>query len=161
MMGMQHETRRLGNFLRADETRAVASAYPIAMSSKTWLRVATAGVVLVVIPMLVSALVLVDKKHFGWLADGWFLPAITICVILGALVLLVAAWNLPERKSWRGITLIVWSLIALTSPAFGWLFLLPWALLAATLPVVIVALVTAPAPSPMSPPAPHSDSHIH
>ena len=110
------------------------------MSAKTWLRVAVAGVVLVAIPMLLSALVILDKKHFGWMVDGWFLPAITVGVIVGALVLLVAAWNLPQRKTWRGIVLIVWALIALTSPAFGWLFLMPWAVLAVTLPVVIVAL---------------------
>jgi hypothetical protein len=38
---------------------------------------------------------------------------------------------------------MVWALIALTSPAFGFLFLLPWGFLAVTLPLVIVALVGA------------------
>jgi hypothetical protein len=38
---------------------------------------------------------------------------------------------------------MVWALIALTSPAFGYLFLLPWGVLLVALPAVIAALVTA------------------
>jgi hypothetical protein len=111
------------------------------MSDKTWLRVATAGVVLVVIPMILSVLVIADKKHFGWMVGSAFLAVTGGGVILGGLLLLVAAIRLPQRKTWRGITLIVWALIAITSPLFGWLFLLPWGVLALLLPVVIVALV--------------------
>jgi hypothetical protein len=48
---------------------------------------------------------------------------------------------LPVRKSWRGIALIVWGLVAATSPAFGLMFLVPWGLLAVTLPLVIAILV--------------------
>lgn len=105
-----------------------------------WLIAATIGVVMVTIALIVSALVTFDKLHFGSLVGTWFLPIIASGVIAGALVLLVAAFMLPERKSWRGIVLIVWALIALTSPALGLLFLLPWALLTITLPLVIAIL---------------------
>jgi hypothetical protein len=105
-----------------------------------WLIAATIGVVMVTITLIVSTLITFDKPHFGFLLGTWFLPIITSGVIAGALLLLVAAIALPERKSWRGIALIVWALIALSSPAFGLLFLLPWALLAITLPIVIVIL---------------------
>jgi asparagine N-glycosylation enzyme membrane subunit Stt3 len=103
-----------------------------------WLIAATVGVAMVTIALIVTALVTFDK--FRFIVGTWFLPIITSGVIAGALVLLVAAFALPERKSWRGMTLILWALIALISPAFGLLFLLPWALLAITLPVVIVIL---------------------
>ncbi len=106
-----------------------------------WLIAATVGVVMVAITLIVSTLITFDKPHFGFLVGTWFLPIITSGVMAGALLLLVAAFALPERKSWRGITLIVWALIALTSPLFGLMFLLPWAVLAITLPVVIAILV--------------------
>jgi hypothetical protein len=106
-----------------------------------WLIAATAGVVLVTIALIVSALITFDKPHFGFLVGTWFLPIITSGVMAGALLLLIAAFAIPERKSWRGIALILWALIALTSPAFGLMFLLPWALLAITLPIVIAILL--------------------
>jgi MFS family permease len=108
---------------------------------RRWLLAATIGCALVVLAMLVSALVLFDKPHFGSLVGTWFLPIITSGVFVGAAILLVAAWNLPERKTWRGIVLMIWALIALTSPAFGFLFLGPWTLLALSLPVVIWILI--------------------
>ncbi len=108
---------------------------------RVWLNLATTGVVLVVIAMAVSALVVVDKPDFGWLVGSAFLPVITSGVIIGSILLLVSAWKLPQRKTWRGIALILWGLIALTSPAFGIMFLFPWGVLALTLPVIIVALV--------------------
>jgi hypothetical protein len=40
------------------------------------------------------------------------------------------------------VTLLLWALIALTSPAFGMLFLVPWGVLALTLPIVIAAFVS-------------------
>jgi hypothetical protein len=105
-----------------------------------WLIAAAIGVVMVTIALIVSALVTFDKPHFGFLVGTWFLAIIASGVIAGAILLLVAAFMLPDRKNWRGITLIIWALIALTSPAFGIMFLLPWAVLAITLPVVIVIL---------------------
>jgi len=105
-----------------------------------WLIAATTGVAMVAITLIVSTLITFDKPHFGFLVGAWFLPIITSGVMAGALLLLIAAFALPERKSWRGIALIVWALIALTSPLFGLMFLLPWALLAITLPIIIVIL---------------------
>src|SRR3954469_2149735 len=105
-----------------------------------WLIAATTGVVMVTIALIVSTLVTFDKPHFGFLVGTWFLPIIASGVIAGSLLLLVAAIALPERKTWRGITLIVWALIALTSPLFGLMFLVPWALLAITLPIVVMIL---------------------
>lgn len=108
---------------------------------RRWLLAATIGCALVVLAMIVAALVIWDKPQFGWLVGTWFLPVITSGVFLGAAILLVAAWNLPERKTWRGIALMIWALIALTSPAFGFLFLGPWTILALSLPLVIWILM--------------------
>jgi hypothetical protein len=104
-----------------------------------WLQVATIGVALSTLAMLTIALTMLDKPH-EWLVGTWFLPIISSGMMVGGLVLIVAALMLPERKTWRGIALILWGLIALTSPWFGWVFLFPWALLALTLPLVIVIL---------------------
>lgn len=105
------------------------------------LTLATIGVALIVIALITALLVLLDKKHFGWMVGTWFLPVMLSGVIAGSLALLGGALMLPGKKRWQVIALIVWALIAATSPLFGWLFLLPWCLLAVTLPVVIVALV--------------------
>ncbi|HYH08905.1 MAG TPA: hypothetical protein VEK11_17765 [Thermoanaerobaculia bacterium] len=112
-------------------------------SRRRWLYAATVGCALVVLVLLVVALVIVDKEHFGWLVGSSFLQIITSGVWAGSLVLLVAAFNLPERRTWRGIALIVWALIALTSPAFGFMFLLPWGVLVLSLPLIATILVTA------------------
>ncbi|HKO59022.1 MAG TPA: hypothetical protein VJ276_24360 [Thermoanaerobaculia bacterium] len=109
---------------------------------------------MIALAMVTVGLVLGDKEHFGWLVGTLFLEVITGGVVAGALVVLIGAWNLPERARWQGITLIVWALIALTSPAFGILFLLPWGVLALMLPVIIAALITlfrgaTPAPAPV------------
>ena len=109
---------------------------------RRWLMVAKIGVALVTLAMVVVALVIFAKEQFGELAGSAFLPVITSGVLLGSIMLIVAALNLPERKNWRGIVLLVWGLIGLTSPAFGWLFLFPWGLLALLLPVVISILIT-------------------
>jgi hypothetical protein len=104
-----------------------------------WLIAATIGVAMAALAMLTVALTMLDKPH-EWLVGTWFLPIISSGMMVGGLVLIVAALMLPERKTWRGITLILWGLIALTSPGFGWVFLFPWALLALTLPLVVVIL---------------------
>jgi len=102
------------------------------------------GVALVVLALVVVALAIFDKAQFKDLVGPAFLPVITSGVFLGALMLILAAWSLPERKrnNWRALFLILWGLIAITSPAFGMMFLFPWALLALTLPVVISILIT-------------------
>lgn len=109
---------------------------------RRWLTLAMVGVGLVMLALITTALVIVDKPRFGSLVGPWFLPAITSGAIVGSILLLVSAWNLPGRKSWRGVTLMIWALIALTSPAFGIMFLLPWGLLVLMLPLVIAAFVS-------------------
>jgi len=106
-----------------------------------WLIVATIGVALATLAMLTIALVMLDKTHFGWLVGTWFLEIISSGMIAGGLVLLVGAAFLPERKTWRGILLLVWALVAVTSPAFGLMFLFPWGLLALSLPLIIAILM--------------------
>ncbi|HEX7807523.1 MAG TPA: hypothetical protein VF608_02320 [Thermoanaerobaculia bacterium] len=110
------------------------------LNRRRWLWVATIGCALVCMTMIVVALVLIDKPHFGFLVNQYFTPIVGCGVFVGGAMVLIAAFMLPERKTWRGITLIVWSLIALTSPAFGFLFLLPWGVLVAALPLVIMIL---------------------
>lgn len=102
-----------------------------------WLIAAAIGCILVVIALVVVALVLIDKPHFGWLVGSMFLPVITSGVLVGSIILFVSILFLPERKSWRGVTLIAWALIALTSPLLGLMFLLPFGVLAISLPLVI------------------------
>jgi hypothetical protein len=106
-----------------------------------WLVLTAAGCAFITAAMLVTALVVLDKPHFGWLVGTFFLEIITSGVMVGSVMLLAGAWNLPQRTQWRGIVLLAWGLVALTSPAFGMLFLLPWGLLALTLPVVVAILI--------------------
>lgn len=103
---------------------------------RRWLGLATAGVVLVTLALAVVLLVLADKPHFGWMVGTWFLPMLTGGLFVGAILLLIGAWKLPARTTWRGIVLFAWALVALTSPLFGLMFLLPWGLLALSLPLV-------------------------
>src|SRR5690242_7125380 len=95
----------------------------LGVSKRRWLLLAKIGVALVVLAMIAVALVLIDKPHFGWMVGTLFLQIITSGVMLGALLVLIGALKLPERWTWRGVFLMVWALIALTSPAFGFLFL--------------------------------------
>jgi len=106
-----------------------------------WVITAWVGVVMVLIAMLVVAAVIIDKPHFGWMVKSLFLEFISAGVMIGGLLVLLAGFFLPERKTWRGITLMLWGLIALTSPGFGLMFLLPWGLVAAALPLVIAILI--------------------
>jgi hypothetical protein len=106
-----------------------------------WLIAAWIGLVMVLIPMLVVAAVIIDKPHFGWMVKSLFLEFISGGVMVGGLLVLIAAWFLPGRKTWRGVTLMLWGLIALTSPGFGLMFLLPWGLVALGLPLVIAILL--------------------
>jgi uncharacterized integral membrane protein len=122
-------------------TESILHESSVVRPRRGWLIAATVGVIMVTIGLIVSALITFDRAQFGFMVGTWFLPIITSGVMAGALLLLVAGFALPERKSWRGIVLIFWALIALTSPLFGLLFLLPWALLAITLPIVIAILV--------------------
>jgi len=105
-----------------------------------WLIATTIGVFLSALAMLTIALVMLDKPHFGWLVGTYFLEIISAGMMVGGFILFLSVWFLPERTSWRGITLMLWGLVALTSPAFGILFLFPWGVLAVSLPLVIVIL---------------------
>lgn len=122
-------------------SESFVEAPAVPQSRRRWLIVATVGVAMVVLAMIVVALVIADKEDFGWLVGTWFLPIIGSGVVVGGLIVAVAAWNLPIRKNWRGIVLLIWGLLALTSPAMGLMFLLPWGLLALSLPLVIAILI--------------------
>jgi MFS family permease len=118
------------------------TTHPSAIAARRgWLIMATIGVALATSAMLTIALVMLDKTHFGWMVGTWFLEIISSGMIGGGAVLLAGAVFLPERKTWRGIVLIVWALMAITSPAFGILFLFPWAVLALSLPLIIAILM--------------------
>lgn len=117
-----------------------SSPQPSASRRPGWLYAAFAGCAVILGVLVVAALVLADKPHFGWLVGRSFLPAMATAIIAGGLMLLVAALKLPARKTWHRVALVVWALIAITSPLFGFLFLLPFAVLAATMPVVAIAL---------------------
>jgi hypothetical protein len=108
---------------------------------RRWLWVAVTGFGLVIIGMIVVALVLVDKPLFGGLVGTWFAEIISGGVMAGSVVMLVGTAMLPIRKSWRGYTLFFWALVAVTSPLFGFLFLLPWSVLVLTMPVVIAIFI--------------------
>jgi hypothetical protein len=110
------------------------------LARRRWLLLATFGCAFVCLAMIVVALVILDKPHFSGMVGANFVPIIASGVFVGAFAVLVAALMLPERRTWRGIALIVWALIAIASPLAGFLFLLPWAVLVATLPLVIVVL---------------------
>jgi hypothetical protein len=102
-----------------------------------WVITAWVGVIMVLIAILTVAAVTFDKE----LVKPLFLEFVSGGVMAGGLIVFIAAWFLPDRKTWRGITLMVWGLIAVTSPWFGLLFLVPWAVVAVMLPLVIAILL--------------------
>ena len=102
-----------------------------------WLALATAGCALVALALAVAFLVVIDKKHFGRFVGPLFLPVMTSGIYAGALMLLIGTWNLPLRRDWRGFVLFAWAAIALASPLFGIMFLLPWGALVVMLPWVL------------------------
>ena len=107
---------------------------------RLWVSLATIGCALVAIALLTVLLVSVDRAHFGFLVGTWYLPVLTAGVMGGSIILLISAFNLPGKTSWRGLTLFLWALIGIASPWFGFLFLVPWALLGITLPLVLMIL---------------------
>jgi len=115
----------------------------VAVSSRRrgWLYLASTGVALVVLALIVIALVLFDKPQFGGLVGSMFLPIVTSGVLTGAILVLIGTWNLPERTTWRGWTLTAWALVALGSPLMGIMFMLPFGLLAIATPLVIAILM--------------------
>lgn len=133
---------------------------PERSSRRGWIT-AVIGCAMVILALVTTALVMLDKQHFGFLVGSLFLAVITSGVIAGSIVVLIGAWLLPQRKRWQGITLMIWALVALTSPLFGFLFLIPWTVLALMLPLVIAALWTlrASAPHPEQPSESAAGSH--
>jgi hypothetical protein len=101
-----------------------------------WVIATWIGCIMVTIALLVVAAATFDKE----LVKSLFLEVVSGGVMVGGLIVFIAAWFLPERKTWRGITLMLWGLLAVTSPWFGLLFLLPWAVVAVALPLVIAIL---------------------
>lgn len=112
-------------------------------SGRLWLYAALAGCALIVLVMLMGALVLFDKPQFGSLVGPNFMRLMISGMILGGVILLIAAINLPERRTWRGVIVMGWAIIAGTSPGFGYLFLIPWTVLVLSLPVVASILIRA------------------
>jgi hypothetical protein len=109
---------------------------------RRWLVLASIGVALVAVALVVVVLVIADKAHFGGLVGPAFLPILTGGIFAGAILVLIGAWKLPVPMKWR-VVLIVWALVALTSPLFGFLFLLPFGVLAFFLPAVAWILYSA------------------
>lgn len=107
--------------------------------SRRWVLAASAGFLGITCILMVVMLVVMDKPRFGGLAGSRFLQTIVIGMLLGAIVMLVSAFNCVRGHGWRKLTLIAWALVGLASPAFGWMIILPWAAMAAFLPVVLVA----------------------
>jgi hypothetical protein len=107
-----------------------------------WVIVVTIGFVLVLCALIAVGLVIADKAHFGWLVGSAFLPVISSGVIVGGIMMLIGSLLLPGQKTWQRIVLILWALIAVTSPLMGLMFLLPWGLLAVSSPLIIWMLVT-------------------
>lgn len=119
-----------------------APSIPVTRARRGAWILAVTGVALATLALVVTGLVLFDKPHFGWLVGSWFLQAITSGVMVGAVLLFIGAFQLPNRTSWRVLTLFAWAAVALLSPLFGLLFLLPWGLLLLSLPLVIAILRT-------------------
>jgi hypothetical protein len=124
------------------------------MPARRWTPLAWIGFALVMVALFTTCLVLVAKDRFDWLVSGsYYLQSIIGLIFVGAIALIVAIALSPYRKTWRGIGVIVWALIALTSPLLGYLFLLPWALMLLTAPLVFAALYSwsrAARPAPAS-----------
>jgi 4-hydroxybenzoate polyprenyltransferase len=119
---------------------AALSTNPL-QSYRRGLFAATAGCAMISTVLLLAALVLLFKPQFGHLVGPWFLPGMSVMVLGGGLAMLWGAWKLRGRRGWEWIALFAWGAVALTSPAFGIMFMLPLGVLVVFLPVVIVALV--------------------
>lgn len=111
------------------------------MTRRQWLLAATVGFALVLCAFVVVGLVIGAKEQFGGLVGSSFLGTIVAMVMGGALALLIAVWKLPERSTLAGRGVLAWGLLAVSSPAFGIMFLLPWGVLALSAPLVGAALV--------------------
>jgi uncharacterized membrane protein len=118
----------------------VAAAAP-AQTKRISLKIALAGFVLTCLGMIVTAII-TTRTNIAWLAWAFY-PGAATGVLAGGLVMLIGSIGAPERKSWRGMTLIAWSLLTVVSPLAGiYWYLVPWGILAITTPLVIWIFVT-------------------
>jgi hypothetical protein len=113
----------------------------LSQSSHRWLPVAIAGCALIALALLTVALVTFDKEHFGGLVGSGFLQTLASGLLIGALLVLIGAWKVRHEGTWRWKVLVAWALLALLTPAAGWMFIIPLGVLALSLPVAIAALV--------------------
>lgn len=109
---------------------------------RRWLVLASIGYGLILLAIAIVCLVIVAKQQFQWLVGPPFLGTVIATIVIGGLLILVAVAMLPaERKHWMGWAVLAWALIALTSPLFGIMFLLPWGALLLSAPLILVVLV--------------------
>ena len=111
----------------------VAAAAP--QAKRIWLKIALAGFAIAFYGLIVTAII-TTKTNVGWLAWA-FVPGAATGVLAGGVIMLIGSIGAPERKTWRGMTLIVWSAIAVASPFAAFLVLVPWGVLAITSPLII------------------------
>lgn len=107
--------------------------------SRSWLLLAGGGLLIITGILIIVALVTVEKTRFADLTGGEFLLTIVGGLFVGALAMLVGTLKCVTGRGWRRITLIAWALLAIGSPAFGWMIILPWLAMAISLPLVIAA----------------------
>ena len=108
--------------------------------ARKWLILATAGYALILLALMVVALSIFAKEQFQWLVGPAFLGTVVVMVLAGSIAVLIAAAALPYPRTWRTFVVIAWGLIAMTSPLFGWLFLLPWGVLLLSAPLIFSIL---------------------
>jgi|SRR6185436_7828026 len=108
--------------------------------ARKWLILAWAGFAMILLAIAIVCLVIFTKEQFSWLVGSAFLGSVVGMVLAGSIALLIAAAMLPG-KTWRTIVVIAWSLLAVTSPLFGMLFLFPWGVLLVTAPFIFTILL--------------------
>jgi hypothetical protein len=67
-----------------------------------WLITATVGASFSALAMVTIALVMLDKRHFGWMVGTWFLEVISAGMMVGGFILILGAWNLPSERAGAG-----------------------------------------------------------
>jgi hypothetical protein len=102
-----------------------------------WLFVLAFGCVLITLTLIIAALGVSRWSNPGWPSFALFVLVLISGVRAGSIAVLVGAGMLPERKSWRGVVLLAWGLVALAAPPFGIALLLQLSVLGLMLPLVI------------------------
>ncbi len=107
-------------------------------TTRKWLVVASTGYALILLALLLVGVALLAKKQFG----PPFLGSVGVLVLAGSVALESAMAALPFPRTWRTWAVILWGFIAMTSPLFGVMFLLPWGFLLLTAPIICSVLLT-------------------